>query len=73
MDNMDRPLLIITFQGVLGDFIRIPVFKLREAAGKRAKEKWVQDELEEELWETWKGLNLRQGALDGLKYLSRHY
>ena len=29
--------------------------------------------MESELWDTWKGLNLRLGVLDGLRYLSRHY
>ena len=30
MVYMDRPLLIINFQGVLGDFIKMPAFKLKE-------------------------------------------
>ena len=30
MIYMDRPLLIINFQGVLGDFIKMPPFKMKE-------------------------------------------
>ena len=30
MIYMDRPLLIINFQGVLGDFIKMPAFKMKE-------------------------------------------
>ena len=30
MIYMDRPLVIINFQGVLGDFIKMPAFKMKE-------------------------------------------
>ena len=64
MNFMLRPLLIITFQGVLGDFIKIPAFKLKEGfkvevTRKTIRETKEEKELEMELLDTWKGLNLR--------------
>ena len=71
---MDRPMLVITFQGVLGDFMKKPVPGLKEhhivptappPQVEEKKKKKVQKEPEEEV------VNLRAGAIDGLRYLSQ--
>ena len=72
---MDRPMLIITFQGVLGDFMKKPVPGLKEhhivpttvppPQAEEKRKKKVQKEPEEEV------VNLRAGAIDGLRYLSQ--
>lgn len=75
MNLMDRPMLIITFQGVLGDFMKKPVPGLKEhhivpttvppPQAEEKRKKKVQKEPEEEV------VNLRAGAIDGLRYLSQ--
>ena len=65
MSYMDRPLIIINFQGVLGDFIKLPAFRMRElppaGKGKTARDSIQADNkaAEQELLATWRGLNLR--------------
>ena len=83
MVYMDRPLLIINFQGVLGDFIKLPAHRLKEnlQIGKSKTSRGLQPSVtlpeekfaEQELMQTWRGLNLRQGVLEGLRYLSTQY
>ena len=34
MNYMDRPLIVINFQGVIGDFIKMPAFRYNPNAGK---------------------------------------
>ena len=50
---MNRPLLIINFQGVLGDFIKVPAFKMKESfkdmVRKTIREAKEERELEMEL------------------------
>jgi len=53
---MDRPLVILNFQGVLGDFVRE---KTVQEKGAPQEPQYV--------------LNLRQGALDGIKLLTNHF
>jgi hypothetical protein len=75
MSFMDRPLIVICFQGVLGDFCK----NLSKAAPKEtvAKHKFerMKSSMEEKiegqvLQSQWNNLNLRQGAIEGLKYLT---
>ena len=75
MNLMDRPMLIITFQGVLGDFMKKQVTGLKEhpivptplpvPTTAKEKKKASQKEPEEE------SVNLRAGAIEGLRYLSQ--
>ena len=75
MNLMDRPMLIITFQGVLGDFMKKPVTGLREhpivptalpvPTTAKEKKKAAQKEPEED------NVNLRAGVIEGLRYLSQ--
>ena len=74
---MDRPILIITFQGVLGDFHKKPQPGLKEQTitptviekdkpqTKQEKKAAAAGGKEEEM------VNLRMGALEGLKHLSQ--
>jgi hypothetical protein len=39
MSHMDRPLLVIEFQGVLGDFIKKPSNGLRDLANRKMDRK----------------------------------
>ena len=76
MNLMDRPVLIITFQGVLGDFLKKPQPGLKETPitlsapenqkplTKQEKKAATTGGREEEI------INLRAGALEGLKHLS---
>ena len=83
MSYMDRPLIIVNFQGVLGDFIKMPAFRQKEIApiGRSKTTRGLQTAMtiaderlaEQELLATWHGLNLRQGVLEGLRYLSTQY
>lgn len=63
---MDRPLLIITFQGVIADFMPL---------NNKKQEKLSVDQklLEAELAKNYLGLNLRAGSLEGLRYLSNYF
>ena len=76
MSHMDRPLIVINFQGVIGDFIKLPAFKDKISNKLKPQHRLVETTKEEkavevELNSTWRGLNLRLGALEGLKYLSQ--
>ena len=69
MTYMDRPLIIINFQGVLGDFIKMPAFKMKEipligksktSRGLVTQNTYTEEKMaEQELMATWRGLNLR--------------
>lgn len=60
MAYMDRPLLIVCFQGVLGDFHK----------GCTKPEKKPKPEKGKSEPDSWNNLNLRQDAVAGLRYLS---
>ena len=64
---MDRPLLIIEFQGVLGDFIRKGSLGLRDLNAKKPDKK----DTGQDLSNLFGGLQIRAGVIDGLKYLSK--
>jgi hypothetical protein len=66
MAFMDRPLLIVCFQGVLGDFIKSPPKKDQTPVPKSKTAKNGN----EERFENWNNLNLRNDAISGLRYLS---
>ena len=69
MNYMDRPLIIINFQGVLGDFIKMPAFKMKEvqpigksktSRGLVTQNIYTEEKMvEHDLMSTWRGLNLR--------------
>ena len=42
MQFMDRPLLVVTFQGVLGDFIKMPAFKMKESNQNLTKPRFTK-------------------------------
>ena len=67
---MERPLIIITFQGVLGDFIKEWGISLKQdhivsKANQTVPEKYNNDN-PTNIW-------VRIGTIDGLKYLSKHF
>ena len=66
MTLMDRPLLIIEFQGVLGDFVRKPCHGIRDMGAKKPERGAL---MEQNL--NSNGLMLRTGVVDGLKQLSK--
>ena len=76
MNLMDRPIIIISFQGVIGDFIKKPFVQgLKEhqlaptmPIPTTSKEKKAAAANKEE-----EMINLRAGVIDGLKYLSQHF
>lgn len=79
MNMMDRPLIVITFQGVLGDFFKglNKQAKEKEILAKHKFEK-MKTSMEEKLEfnqvnEVWQNLNLRSGAIEGLTYLCQHF
>jgi hypothetical protein len=53
MAMMDRPLVLVNFQGVLGDFL--------------------VNKISEKTPDVKQGINLRPGALEGLKMLSNNF
>jgi hypothetical protein len=69
MANMDRPLLIVTFQGVLGDFQKGGVKDVKAARKfEKAKSCGVDQSEVQQLY--WNNLNLRSDTLEGLVYLA---
>jgi hypothetical protein len=69
MANMDRPLLIVTFQGVLGDFQKGGVKDVKVARKfEKAKSCGVDQSEVQQLY--WNNLNLRSDTLEGLVYLA---
>ena len=76
---MERPLLIVTFQGVLGDF-------MKDGGISTKQEHLMSKQYLKELNMNEKGYNnsaaadspnyhmwVRLGALDGMRYLSKHF
>ena len=45
---MDRPLILINFQGVVGDFIKLPAFRYNPNAGKLKPQHRLVDQTREE-------------------------
>ena len=48
MSHMDRPLILINFQGVVGDFIKLPAFRYNPNAGKLKPQHRLGDQTREE-------------------------
>ena len=70
INHLDRPLIIITFQGVLGDFIKEWGISNKQDHLISKANQTVQEKYNVEnptsLW-------VRIGTIDGLKYLSKHF
>ena len=63
---------------MIGDFIKLPAHKEKVSNKVKPQHRLIieakeERAIEQELNGTWRGMNLRLGALDGLKYLSQQY
>ena len=64
MSMMDRPLIAITFQGIMGDFIKSSFWTNNSTAGATAN--IAQDQV-------LSNLNTRVGLIKGLKFLCSNF
>ena len=70
MNQMERPLIIITFQGVLGDFIKEwGISNKQDHLVSKANQTVPEKYSNENPTNIW----VRIGTIDGLKYLSKHF
>lgn len=67
---MERPLIIITFQGVLGDFINEQGISIKQDHLVAKKDIVMPDKYN---FENPTNLWVRMGTLDGLRYLAKHF
>ena len=72
MGLSERPLIIVTFQGVLGDFIKDGGLSMNQdhLMSKQYQKDFKTYQTNENInYHMW----VRIGALDGMKYLAKHF